>query len=126
MGHEGRRGGAGQDQSSAALAFRSVLECGGSTPLCLSISVLAPAIWCVVHPEGQRRTARRRFAKFASEKPNRRRPHPFKNQRRKGGAPENRLAGRSVLHPPLQHVYPGHANNAPLLVTATVHATPTP
>src|SRR5260370_8753514 len=87
MGHERRRGGGGQDQSSAALAFsfffgvRFILSVnGGRLDAALPSSLVKNR-----SGEGPTLSCLRQAGK---------------NQRRKSGAPENRLTGRSVLHPP--------------------------
>src|SRR5260370_15832340 len=88
MGHEGRRGGGGQDQSSAALAFSfffGVRRLDAALPSSLVKNRSG---------EGATLSCLRQAGK---------------NQRRKGGAPENRLAGRSVLHPPF-YLYPACSN----------------
>src|SRR5260370_1485419 len=79
MGHEGRGGGGGKDQSSAELAFSfffGVRRLDAALPSSLVKNRSG---------EGATLSCLRQAGK---------------NQRRKGGAPENRLAGRSLLHPP--------------------------
>src|SRR5260370_39637393 len=79
MGHEGRRGGAGQDQSSAALAFSLFfgvrrLDAALPSSLLKNRTAEGPTLSCL------RKAG--------------------KNQRRERRAPENRLPGRSAIHPP--------------------------